>query len=80
MNNYFKVTIKILEFLNVRYTKKFITESLLTDTDYPSLLSISNTFDKYNIENLSMKVDIDKFNEIPTPCIVQVIQNNEPLL
>ena len=80
MNNYFKVTIKILEFLNVRYTKKFITESLLTDTDYPSLLSISNTFDKYNIENLSMKVDIDKFNEIPTPCIVQVIENNEPLL
>ncbi|EWH12771.1 protein-disulfide isomerase [Cellulophaga geojensis KL-A] len=79
MNNYLTTTQKILDLLQIKSTKKFISESLESHPDYPSLLSITDTLDKYNIETLGIKIKEERLEEVPLPCIAQVEVNNTPL-
>lgn len=79
MNNYLTTTQKILDLLQIKSTKKFISDSLESHPDYPSLLSITDTLDKYNIETLGIKIKADRLEEVPLPCIAQVEVNNTPL-
>ncbi|QCX37206.1 hypothetical protein FF125_01650 [Aureibaculum algae] len=63
---------QFLKLLKVRYTNAYLKDSILGHPDHPSLLSVSDTLSKYNIESLAIKITRHKFDELTTPCIVQV--------
>lgn len=71
MDNCIFSTKKLLDLIGVKYTNPYLEEQILSHPDHPSLLAISDTLNKYNIENLAVKVDYDKLLELPLPCIVQ---------
>lgn len=72
MDNCINTSRKILELLKIKYTSKYLKDSILSHPDHPSLLAISDTFNRYNINNEAIKIGQDKFSYLPLPCIVQV--------
>lgn len=72
MDNCYASSKQLLKLLKVKHTNKHIKDSVFSHPDHPSLLSIADTLDKYNIENIALKISIERFEELPTPCIVQV--------
>lgn len=72
IDNCVQSTKQLLKTLNVAYTSKYLNDTILTHVDYPSLLSISDTLSKYNIETLAIKIDWKKLQDMPLPCIVHV--------
>ncbi|MEP1488877.1 MAG: vitamin K epoxide reductase family protein [Algibacter sp.] len=79
MDNCIHATKRLLISLNIKHTSKYLKDSILSHPDHPSLLSISDTLEKYQIETLAVKIDADKLNEMPMPSIVQVEVNRQPL-
>lgn len=67
---------RLLKLLNIKFTSKYLKDNILSHPDYPSLLSISDTLNKYNIETLAVNIDFEKLKEVPFPCIVQMKTNN----
>lgn len=72
MQNYINTTKKILDLLQVKYTKSYLEDALLSHPENDSLLSISDTLTGYNIKNLAVKLDKNQLNLLSTPSIVQV--------
>jgi len=72
MDNCTSVVKNLLDQLQVNYTNKFLENSILSNSEHPSLLSVSDTLSKYNIINFAVRVDEMKLNEFPLPCIVQL--------
>lgn len=72
MDNCTSVARNLLSILKVKHTKNFLEENILSHPEHPSLLSISDTLEKYNIESLPVKVDSKKIKELPLPFIVQL--------
>jgi uncharacterized membrane protein len=66
LNNVVKQYIKEL---NVPVTTTTLKEALEQNPYYPSLYSISNTFDKLNIENISFNAGPENFDELQAPFI-----------
>ncbi|MBJ6369057.1 cysteine peptidase family C39 domain-containing protein [Snuella sedimenti] len=79
MGNCDQSTEKLLHLLRVKFTRKYIKDSILSHPDHPSLLAISDTLEKYRIETLAVKIDANKRKDMPLPCIVQVESNRQPL-
>lgn len=79
MNNCVYATKRLLNSLNVKNTSKYLKDSILSHPDHPSLLSISDTLEKYRIETLAVKIDFEKLKSMPLPSIVQVEVNKQPL-
>ncbi|MGV8815868.1 MAG: vitamin K epoxide reductase family protein [Gelidibacter sp.] len=72
MDNCYSSSKQLLKLLKVKHTNGYLKDSVLSHPDHPSLLSIADTLSKYSIENTAVKLSINKFDELPTPCIVQV--------
>jgi nitrate reductase NapE component len=72
MNNCFQTSKKILELLEVRFTGNYLKEKILSHPQFPSLLSISDVLENYRISTLPLMIGMEKLDQIPTPCIVQV--------
>lgn len=68
----------VLQFLKVEFTKDFLKESLLTHPEPDSLLAISDTLEKYKVENLALKLTPDKLNQVPLPFLAQMKGRNYP--
>lgn len=66
----------ILNLFNIKYTQKYLKDSLFTHPDFPSLLAVRDSLNEYKIESLAVKIDFNKIKEIPLPCIVQLGKNN----
>ncbi len=79
MDNCATSTSKLLTILKIRHTKGYIEDNILSHPDHPSLLSITDTLEKYRIENLVVKINADKLCEVPQPCIVQIKERGNPL-
>ncbi|WP_026808950.1 vitamin K epoxide reductase family protein [Arenibacter latericius] len=62
----------LLGLLQIKFTEDFIEDCIQSHPDHPSLLCISNTLDRYGVENLALKVDETKLAQLPLPCIVQL--------
>lgn len=79
MNNNLIVAERLLKSksINVKYTKNYLKDTILSHPDYPSLLSISDTLKDYNIKTLAAKIDFNKLKGMPMPCIVQIEANNQ---
>ncbi|MEE1963463.1 vitamin K epoxide reductase family protein [Allomuricauda taeanensis] len=72
MDNCTSVVGNLLTKLKIDHTTNFVEDSTISHPDYPSLLAVSDTLAKYRIENLPVKVDGPKLQELPLPCIVQL--------
>ncbi|OQD42718.1 hypothetical protein BUL40_09360 [Croceivirga radicis] len=62
----------LLAQLKIKHTNQFLGDTILSHPEHPSLLAVSETLSKYNIENLAVKIDKEKLKELPLPCIVQL--------
>lgn len=80
MDNHVRVTKKLLDLIHVKNTSQYVSDSIMSHPDHQSLLAITDTLDKYSIHHLAVKIDFEKLQEIPLPCIVQVNINRNPLL
>lgn len=65
----------LLKQLNVPCTTAFIEDNILSHPEYPSLLSISDTLEKYDVESLPVKIGLEKLKEVPFPCLIQISKN-----
>lgn len=79
MDNCSTTTKKLLGALNVQYTNLYLEDAILSHPDHPSLLSISDTLEKYKIKNLAIKIDDNKIDQLPLPCIVQILNGGNSL-
>ncbi|WP_422083624.1 vitamin K epoxide reductase family protein [Ulvibacterium sp.] len=72
MDNCLNITKQLLKSLQIDFTQQFLEDAILAHPEHPSMLCISDTLDKYAIENLAVKVNGEKLLELPLPCIVEV--------
>ncbi|MET2983641.1 vitamin K epoxide reductase family protein [Aureibaculum conchae] len=79
MDNCYIATKQLLKRLKVKHTNAYLKDNILSHPDHPSLLSIADTLTRYNIENLAVKITEEKFDELSTPCIVQVSVHSRTL-
>jgi uncharacterized membrane protein len=78
MDNALHTFIKLLQLLKVKYTKVYATDIILSQSDYPNLLAISESLSHYKIDSAAVKVENDSLDKLPLPCVVQVmVKENE---
>ena len=75
-SNITNVAFNYLQKLNIPVTKTTLKESLQTNPYYPSLYSLSNVFERFNIDNEAYKIDKEKIDELQPPFIAYV--RNQP--
>lgn len=68
-SNVASVTLTLLKQLHVPVTATTVIDTIEQHPDYPSLLSISDSLQKWKVENLALKVDTESLEKIPTPFI-----------
>lgn len=59
----------LLKQLKVKVTLNTIDDTLHAHPDYPSFLSITDSLNKWKVENVAIQTIADKLKEIPTPFI-----------
>lgn len=62
--------------LKVNVTRTSINESLHSHADYPSLLSLSETLNKWEIENSAIRTEKDNIRELKTPFLAHFINKD----
>ena len=70
LNNYesnVKVTIAFLKLLKVNVNNSTVDETLQNHPDWPSLLCISDSLNKWNIPNAGGRIDTNDIAQLPTP-------------
>ena len=70
------VAAKYAELLQVNITKTTLRKTIEENPNYPSLLSLTQTFSKFNIENVAYQIEPDKVTAIPTPFIALLSMGN----
>lgn len=68
----------LLDILNVKVTATTLIREIEEHPDYPSLLSISDVLNNHDVENMGIRVDPDKFTELPCPYITQIRWGKQP--
>ncbi len=74
-----KATIAFLKLLNVKVNATTVDKTLQNHPDWPSLLCISDSLNKWNVLNAAGKVEPDKIDELPTPFIAYTGKRENPL-
>ncbi len=62
-----KTTIAFLKLLNVKVTDTTVDETLQNHPDWPSLLCISDSLNKWNLPNAAGRIEISEIDQLPTP-------------
>lgn len=65
--------------LNIRISDTTLTKEIEEHPDYPSLLSISDVLNKYGIDTLGLKFELQKIQDLPTPFITQIASRTQPM-
>ncbi|MDR1434244.1 vitamin K epoxide reductase family protein [Candidatus Endomicrobiellum devescovinae] len=68
-NSLTKIVTVFLNQLNVKVTCAEVDNSLQLHPNFPSILSISDSLKKWNIDNAILRVVPEKLHDVPTPCI-----------
>lgn len=68
----------LLDILNVKVTATTLAKEIEEHPDYPSLLSISDVLNNHGVENMGIRVDPERFAELPCPFITQIRWGKEP--
>jgi uncharacterized membrane protein len=66
------VTINFLQVLQVPFTKATLKRRLEENPYYPSLYSISEVFNWYNIENKGFQIEAEQLDELPLPFMAYI--------
>ena len=74
-----KAVILYLKQLNVKVNNVTVNETLQNHPDWPTLLCISDSLNKWNIPNAAGKMDVSKIGELPTPFIAYINNSETPL-
>lgn len=68
-SNASSVTLRLLKELKIPVTASTVIDTIESHPDYPSLYSISDSLQKWKIENLALKVEAENLEKIPVPFI-----------
>jgi len=68
-SNLAQIAAYYLKQLNIPVTESTFIKTLKQNPYYPSLFSLSNTFDKFKVENSGFRIDKDQLDEMPVPFI-----------
>lgn len=63
--------------LNAKISQSTLDKEIHEHPNYPGFLSISDVLNKYDIENIVARFDINKFKQLPTPFILQLKQETD---
>ncbi len=74
-----KATIAFLKSLNVKVNSNTVNETLQIHPDWPSMLCITDSLQKWNVPNAVGKIDKDKIDELPVPFIAFTYERENPL-
>lgn len=74
-----KATIALLKFLRIRVNNATVNETLQNHPDWPSLLCISDSLNKWNIPNAAGKIEELEIDQLPTPFMAYTANFHDPL-
>ncbi len=74
-----KATIAYLKHLTVEINNTTVNETLQKHPDWPSLLCISDSLNKWNIPNVIGKIEVEKIGDLQTPFIAYTYDRLNPL-
>jgi uncharacterized membrane protein len=74
-----KATIAFLKLLKVKVTSTTINETLQNHPNWPTLLCIADSLNKWNIPNGAGKIEPDAISELPVPFIAYTNNREHPL-
>lgn len=69
-------TVNLLSLLEVKAVTSSVRDTLLRNTNYPSLFAVSESLNYLKVANEAYKLDSDKLNDLPTPFIAQLRDNS----
>jgi uncharacterized membrane protein len=70
------VTKGLLDMLGVKVTITTIEHDLVKHPDYPSLVSVADTLERYGVQNVCFECDAGKLAELPVPFLAQIEVGN----
>lgn len=71
------LVLNFVKILNVKVTKDIILDKMQSHPDYPSMLSISDTLNKININTLALTIEKDQFLTLSQPFISVLNDHNK---
>lgn len=74
-----KATIAFLKLLNIRVNSETVDETLQNHPDWPSLLCVADSLNKWNVPNGAGRIDMNNIEELPTPFIAYTHSRETPL-
>lgn len=75
-----KAVITWLKLLKVKVNNATVNETLQNHPDWPSLLCITDSLNKWSIPNGVGKIDVDKIAELPIPFIACTYDKENPMM
>jgi ABC-type bacteriocin/lantibiotic exporter with double-glycine peptidase domain len=75
-----KATISFLKNIKVKVNNATVNETLQNHPDWPSLLCITDSLNKWNIPNGVGKIEVDKIDELPVPFAAYTLNSQSPLV
>ena len=74
-----KATIEFLDLLKVKVNSTTVNETLQNHPDWPSILCITDSLQKWNLPSAVGKIDTDKIDELPYPFLAYTNHAETPL-
>lgn len=75
-----KATITLLKHLNVKVNNTTVNETLQNHPDWPSLLCVSDSLQKWNLPNAAGKLEPADIDQLPWPFMAEIKNRETPLV
>lgn len=75
-----KVTIRFLKLLSVKVNNSTVNETLQNHPDWPSLLCISDSLEKWNIPNAGAKIQMEYIESLPLPFLAPIHDTEDQMV
>lgn len=79
MKNSYLVTRKLLELLEIPFSRDYLHDLIDSHPEQESLLTISDTLTKYKVDSLAIQIGEEKLDQIPLPSVVQMNGDSYPI-
>lgn len=74
-----KTTIAFLKMLHIKVNAATVNETLQNHPDWPSMLCISDSLNKWNVPNAAARIEPAAIDELPVPFIAHINNRENPL-
>lgn len=75
-----QATITLLKHLNVKVNETTINETLHSHPDWPSLLCVNDSLQKWNVPNAAGKLPPEELDQLPVPFMAEIKNRETPLV